>query len=136
MNIQNMVRTSAVVVGMGAALLFTSSVQAQEIENTIWPDGANVAPFEQPAAVTAAQNSRPAQVVALEVKKVSEKISDVAPQAASLIQQVPVYGLLIALAPTGLAFVAVSSLLKVKRGSATRGRNSHKATPAGLKSAA
>jgi hypothetical protein len=56
MKIQNIIRTSAFAVGIAAAALFlASSVRAQEIVNTEFSDGPNVAPFPQPAnaAVTA-----------------------------------------------------------------------------------
>jgi hypothetical protein len=53
MKTKNIIRIGVIAVGLGAALVMTSSVKAQEIENTAWADGPNVAAFEQPAPVAA-----------------------------------------------------------------------------------
>lgn len=51
MKIQNILRTSAIAVGIAAAALFlASSVRAQEIVNTEFSAGPNVTAFSQPAA--------------------------------------------------------------------------------------
>jgi hypothetical protein len=123
---------SAMVVGVAAALTFTSSVKAQEIENTVWADGSNTAPVDQPTTTTVAQNSNPAPVMAEKTKDVAAKVSDAAPQSASLLQQTPVYALLVVMAPMGIAFVAVSALLKAKRLTGTRIRKPRMAASAGL----
>jgi hypothetical protein len=49
MKIQKIFRMQAVVIGCVAALFLASSAPAQEIENTRWNEGPNVAAFEQPA---------------------------------------------------------------------------------------
>lgn len=55
MKIQNIIRTSTIAVGIAAGALFlASSVRAQEIVNTEFSDGPNVASFSQPAASNAA----------------------------------------------------------------------------------
>lgn len=54
MKIQNIIRTSTIAVGIAAAALFlASSVRAQEIVNTEFSDGPNVATFSQPATTAA-----------------------------------------------------------------------------------
>jgi hypothetical protein len=50
MKVRNILRMQVVVIGFGAALLLASSAPAQEIVNTEFNDGPNVASFDQPAA--------------------------------------------------------------------------------------
>jgi len=58
MKIQSIIRTSTIAVGIAAAALFlASSVHAQEIVNTEFSDGPNVAAFPQPSTTTAAATS-------------------------------------------------------------------------------
>ena len=49
MKIQNILRTSLVVMGFAAAFLLAGGARAQEIDNTIWEDSPNVERFPQPA---------------------------------------------------------------------------------------
>jgi hypothetical protein len=49
MKLQNIFRMQAVVIGFAAVLLLASSAPAQEIDNTSWDDGPNVATIAQPA---------------------------------------------------------------------------------------
>jgi hypothetical protein len=65
MKLHNFFRMQAIVVGFAAALLLASSTPAQEIENTNWDDGPNVAPLAQPAPTVNDLNSAvtPAAVV-------------------------------------------------------------------------
>ena len=54
MKFRAVMRMQMILMGMGAALLLASSAYAQQDTNpTIFPDGGNVEPFRQPAAVTA-----------------------------------------------------------------------------------
>lgn len=48
MKVRNILRMQAIVIGFGAALLLASSAPAQEIVNTEFNDGPNVASFDQP----------------------------------------------------------------------------------------
>jgi len=57
MKLQNIIRMQAIVIGLGATLLLASSSRAQEIVNTEFPDGPNVAAFTQQASDTAANDS-------------------------------------------------------------------------------
>ena len=49
MKIQNIIRMQAMVIGIGVAMMLATAAHAQEIDNTVWNDGPNVAPFAQPA---------------------------------------------------------------------------------------
>jgi hypothetical protein len=49
MEFRKMVRWQVVLAGLGAALLFTPVVKSQEITNTAFDDGPNVARFSEPA---------------------------------------------------------------------------------------
>lgn len=62
MKIQNIIRMQAMVLGVGAALLLTSSVRAQEIENTSFNDGPNMVAIEQQVPASAATSSTVAAV--------------------------------------------------------------------------
>ncbi|MGB9519929.1 MAG: hypothetical protein WBQ61_22105 [Candidatus Acidiferrum sp.] len=54
MKIRNILRTQAIVIGFGVALLLANSASAQEIVNTTFNDGPNVASFDQPATTNVA----------------------------------------------------------------------------------
>ncbi len=45
-----------VMIGVVAAMFLASSAPAQEIENTRWDEGSNVAPVQQPAPAKAAND--------------------------------------------------------------------------------
>jgi len=57
MKFQKMLRTQMVITGLGAALLFAGSAQAQEITNIEFSDGPYVTAFAQPAQAVSAQAS-------------------------------------------------------------------------------
>jgi hypothetical protein len=57
MEFKNKIRVSLVTAGLGAALLFCSCTKAQEITNTRFSDGPNVAAFESGTAQAAANSS-------------------------------------------------------------------------------
>jgi hypothetical protein len=53
MKFRTMVRMQMILMGLGAALLLVSSAHAQQdMDPAFFPDGGNVEPFGQPAAVT------------------------------------------------------------------------------------
>jgi hypothetical protein len=56
MKIQKIFRMHTVMIGIAAALFLASSAPAQEIENTRWDEGTNVAPVQQPAPTAAAND--------------------------------------------------------------------------------
>ena len=55
MRFQKMLRTQMIITGLGAALLFAGSVNAQEITNTEFNDGPYVTAFAQPTQSVSAQ---------------------------------------------------------------------------------
>jgi hypothetical protein len=80
MKIQSILRTQAIVVGIGAALLLASVGHAQEIDNTQWYDGPNVAPYAQAVPV------QPANELNLTVAQPNDSIPSVH-SAAPIITQ-------------------------------------------------
>jgi hypothetical protein len=73
MKAARIIKMSAIAVGMGAALMCTASVKAQEITNTDWANPNTVA-FDKQATATAAQAQTPAaaQSASAPVKAVAE----------------------------------------------------------------
>jgi hypothetical protein len=56
MKFENLIRTHVAIAGCAAVLSFAGATRAQEIENTTFDDGPNVAPFTQPATIQEAVN--------------------------------------------------------------------------------
>ncbi len=56
MKLQNILRMQALVIGFAGLLLLASSARAQEIVNTSFDDGPNVAPSAQPSPAPAAND--------------------------------------------------------------------------------
>jgi hypothetical protein len=56
MKFENLIRTHLAIAGFVAVLSFGGATRAQEIENTTFDDGPNVAPFNQPVATEDAVN--------------------------------------------------------------------------------
>ena len=104
MKIQTIIRTSAILMGMGAALLVVIPVKSQEFDNTVWSEGPNAVPFEQPA--TAAFYV---------VEPAAAATPAVATQNASLLQQTPSAGWLIPIGLVALAMVLVPVVAKARR---------------------
>lgn len=84
MKVRNILRMQAMVIGFGAALLLASSAPAQEIVNTEFNDGPNVATFDQPTTKNiepgTSQDSKmaetsPATVVSTPVVSSGEMVS-------------------------------------------------------------
>jgi hypothetical protein len=66
MEFKKMIRMQMVVAGLGMALLCAGATKAQEIVNTQFNDGPNVAAFDQPAAVQAPTTQAPNPQTAVE----------------------------------------------------------------------
>jgi hypothetical protein len=56
MKLQKILRTQAIVIGLGAALFLAGSVKAQDIENTVWAESTIAAPSTQAATCATANN--------------------------------------------------------------------------------
>ena len=83
MKLRNLIRLNAVVIGIAAALFFTSSVRAQEIENTTWTDTPNTVAFLQAAPQPATQSAtQPADTTATDSLAISSSAVVSKPAAA------------------------------------------------------
>jgi hypothetical protein len=63
MKIQNILRTHVAVMGFAAACLLAGGARAQEIDNTVWEDSANVESFPQPVHVAVANDLNTVETV-------------------------------------------------------------------------
>jgi hypothetical protein len=114
MKVRNILRTLAIVIGFGAALLLASSAPAQEIVNTEFNDGPNVASFDQPTVKNVeqgtSQNSKiqeatPVAVVSTPIVNSGEVVS----------LEHSAEGWLIAASFFGLAMLAVFAAAELRR---------------------
>ncbi len=116
MKIQNILRTQAIVIGFGAALLLSSPAPAQEIVNTQFDDGPYVTTFAQPSP-TVTTAAAPASTVA-DANTVSPAIAIPAPvvtdEAVVSLENSAVYGLITS-AFFGLALLAVFAAGEFRR---------------------
>ncbi len=117
MKVQNILRVTMIMIGIGAALLLTGSVQAQEIENTVWDDGPTVAPFAQPAPTLTANDLQPssAKSLAPEMSFAGVTTSPLITEEASVSQWTPVEGWLFVSLLVCIALVALYALEEAKR---------------------
>ncbi|HVM74793.1 MAG TPA: hypothetical protein VMT75_04060 [Candidatus Saccharimonadales bacterium] len=70
MKTRKLVRWQLMLAGLAAALYFTPVAQSQEISNTAFPDGPNVATFAQVEAAQRSAQAVPAQAAALSAAEV------------------------------------------------------------------
>jgi hypothetical protein len=116
MKIQNILRTQAIVIGFGAALLLSSPAPAQEIVNTQFDDGPYVTTFAQPSP-TVTTAVAPASTVA-DASTVSPAIAIPTPvvtdEAVVSLENSAAYGLITS-ALFGLALLAVFAVGEFRR---------------------
>jgi hypothetical protein len=87
MKIQNILRTNLVVMGFAAAALLTAgSARAQEIENTVWADGPNVAPFAQSVSAEVVNTANAVVTDAQVATRTAAAIAPVVADEASVAQ--------------------------------------------------
>jgi hypothetical protein len=115
MKVQNIFRMKTILIGLGAALLLAGSVHAQEIENTVWDEGSNVAPFAQTALTPTTNNLQPAPAEAPTMSLAAMTTAPLITQEASVSQWTPVEGWLFASLLVCIALVAVYALAEAKR---------------------
>lgn len=74
MKMATLIRMNAIAIGLGAALMFTASVKAQEITNTDWPNPNAVAFDQKATSASAGQSSSvaPVQVASVPAKATAE----------------------------------------------------------------
>ena len=114
MKIQKIFRMQAVVVGCVAALFLASSAPAQEIENTRWNDGPNVAPFAQPAPASEA-NGLKASALNSSSSTAVAVANPVATQASVVSRLSPVADWVIALSLIFMTLLAHYRLAQTRR---------------------
>jgi hypothetical protein len=108
MKFQNILRTQAVLIGLGATLLLAGATRGQEIENTSFDDGPNVTTVSQPAPSVSALVSLPATAQS------TETIAPVAPQQAALSVVSPVEGGLMAFLILCIALLATYVVTEIR----------------------
>jgi hypothetical protein len=116
MKAQNIIRMQAIVIGLGAALMLASSTPAQEIANTSFNDGPNVAAFEQPTTTAAAQvSAAPAAVNAPASAPAAAVAVPVAAEEAMVSFENSAERWLIAASFFGIMMLAVYAVAEVRR---------------------
>ena len=86
MNFKKMFRMQMILTGLAAALLLASSAKSQEITNTAFNDGPNVAPFEQPVPDQAAMKSSAAVTSSESVRSLGQTDGSIVAQQSGLLQ--------------------------------------------------
>jgi hypothetical protein len=116
MKAQNIFRMQAIVIGLGAALLLGSSTPAQEIVNTSFNDGPNVATFNPPTTTAAAQvSAAPAAVNANASAPAAAVAVPVAAEEAVVSFENSAERWLIASSFFGIMMLAVYALAEIRR---------------------
>jgi hypothetical protein len=117
MKVRNILRMQAIVIGFGAALLLASSAPAQEIVNSTFNDGPNVASFDQPTeknvtlGTSQAANATDANAGAVEAAVSTPIVSNEAVTAMENSAE----RWLIAASLCGLLMLAVYAVAEVRR---------------------
>jgi hypothetical protein len=117
MKVQNIFRMQAMVIGLGAALFLASSAPAQEIVNTSFSDGPNVATFNQPTTPAAGQVSA-AGTTAVNANASAPAVETAAPvvvEEAVVSLEDSAQRWLIASAFFGVMMLAIYALAEVRR---------------------
>jgi hypothetical protein len=112
MKMQKIFRMQAVVIGCVAALFLASSAPAQEIENTRWNEGPNVAAFEQPAP---AANGLKASAVNSSSSTAVAVANPVAAQESVVSRPSPVEGWVMVFSLIFMALLAQYKLAQTRR---------------------
>ena len=114
MKIQKIFCMHTVMIGVAAALFLAGSAPAQEIENTRWDEGSNVAPVRQPAPAPVA-NDLKASALDSGASSSAAIAKPVATQESTVSRLNPVEGWAIALALGFAALLAPYRLVQTKR---------------------
>src|SRR5260370_4378114 len=112
MKLHRIFRMQAVVMGIVAALFLASSAPAQEIENTRWNEGPNVAAFEHPAP---AANSLKTSVVNPSASSSAVIAKPVAAQESVIAPLSPVQGVI----AFSLVFMTLTALYRLAQAKAS-----------------
>jgi hypothetical protein len=114
MKVQNIFRMQAIVIGFGAALLLASAAPAQEIVNTEFNDGPNVAAFPQPA-VTQVATTTPAAASSEAVTPSGAVAAPAVTETAAVSFEGSARRWLVASAFFGVAMLTVYALAEIRR---------------------
>jgi len=112
--IQKIFCMHTVMIGVAAALFLASSAPAQEIENTRWDEGSNVASVQQPARAAVA-NDLKASALNSSASNSAAIAKPIATQESMVSRLNPVEGWAIALALGFAALLAPYRLVQTKR---------------------
>jgi hypothetical protein len=105
MKFQNMIRSGLVIAGLGAVLSFPGSVWAQEITNSTFSDGPNVAAFAQPNATAQSTDLNSNALPGPEAAKASAAIASAVQPQPAIDEHEPTEGSMWA----GVAFLWISA---------------------------
>jgi hypothetical protein len=115
MKMQNIIRMQAMIVGFGAALVLASAAPAQEIVNTEFSDGPNVAAFQQPAATQAVATTTPAAATSSSAVTPGAVATPVATEATLDSFEGSARRWLVASVFFGIAMLTVYALAEIRR---------------------
>lgn len=114
MKLQNFFRLNVIVIGIAAALIFPRGVTAQEIENTQWNDGPNVAAFQQGTTTDTTNNPGSAAPQAMTMSPNASKAEPVVLDEAAVTPWAPVRPWMFASLFLCIAGVAIFALVVAK----------------------
>jgi hypothetical protein len=115
MKSRKLIRWQLILAGLGTALLFTASAQAQEITNTAFDDGPNVTSFAQPSADQSAVASTQTQPGTPSIREFAAIESSLSAQHVALIDSPVVAAGLTLLLFVCIAISAIGESKRVKR---------------------
>jgi len=114
MKMQNIIRVQVVMVGLGAALLFASKAQSQEIVNTEFNDGPYVAAYDQPTTI-AQSIAAPQAKMASDANTAVVAATPVAVDEAMVFVGTTLERLLIAASFIGLSLYVIFAFSELRR---------------------
>ncbi len=130
MKIENILRTQAIVIGLGAAFLLASPAKSQEIVNTEFADGPYVASFAQPMSTAAAASATaaPAPTTTADTDAEGAAVAIPAPvvtEQAAISLGNSAERWLVASSFFGLVMLAIYALAEVRRANRNSKYSSH-----------
>jgi amino acid transporter len=115
MKLRNIIRLKALVIGTAVTLFFITTVQAQEIENTAWNDGSDVAAFLQSAPEQATQPAASPATDSVAMSPSTATTTAVATRESAVTQWAAVEIWILCSLLVCIAIVAVYALLETRR---------------------
>lgn len=115
MNLRNMIRWNALVLGTAALLFCTATVHAQEIVNTAWNDGPATVASPQSGAAPAANPANPTATEPVSMSPGTAVAKPVATREAAVTQWAAVEIWMLGALLTCTAIVALYALFEARR---------------------